>query len=173
MPPKGAIRKKLAASDGIATSHIPSLAEQYSYLHTIKPFKNPNYTKNFQRRVRNLKTILAQEREYEKADRERHRQVKVEAEAQEQFKMSVDREYVHPQTREQDEETPTYTSIEAPPSILPQGRYCDITGLEAPYTDPATGLRYHDKSVYEVVKSLNPSTAKEYLSARGVNSIVK
>ena len=86
---------------------IKSLAEQYSYLHTIKPFKNPNYTKNFQRRVRNLKTILAQEREYEKADRERHRQVKVEAEAQEQFKMSVDREYVHPQTREQDEETPT------------------------------------------------------------------
>lgn len=57
--------------------------------------------------MRNLKTILAQEREYEKADRERHRQVKVEAEAQEQFKMSVDREYVHPQTREQDEETPT------------------------------------------------------------------
>lgn len=86
---------------------IKSLAEQYSYLHTIKPFKNPNYTKNFQRRVRNLKTILAQEREYEKADRERHRQVKVETEAQEQFKMSVDGEYVHPQTREQDEETPT------------------------------------------------------------------
>lgn len=46
------------------------------------------------------------------------------------------------------------TSIEAPPSLLPQKHYCDITGLEAPYTDPGTGLRYHDKSVYDVIKSL-------------------
>jgi hypothetical protein len=65
------------------------------------------------------------------------------------------------------------TSIEAPPSFLPQRKYCDITGLEvhtpappqlnilmmnssfqALYTDPATGLRYHDKSVYEHIKGL-------------------
>ena len=25
---------------------------------------------------------------------------------------------------------------------------------QAPYTDPASGLRYHDKSVYEIVKGL-------------------
>lgn len=55
---------------------------------------------------------------------------------------------------------------------MPQRHYCDITGLEvihhlcsrslvtdcnllqAPYTDPATGLRYHDKSVYELIKGL-------------------
>ena len=68
----------------------------------------------------------------------------------------------------------TDTSIEAPPSVWPQKHYCDITGLEvgpmplfafsiltsydswfqAPYTDPATGLRYHDKSVYDVIKNL-------------------
>lgn len=29
----------------------------------------------------------------------------------------------------------------------------DLT-TQAPYTDPATGLRYHDKSVYEVVRNL-------------------
>jgi hypothetical protein len=63
------------------------------------------------------------------------------------------------------------TSIEAPPSFLPQRKYCDITGLEvrpgsvmcttsvdlpaqAPYTDPQSGLRYHDKSVYEVIRGL-------------------
>lgn len=46
------------------------------------------------------------------------------------------------------------SSIEAPPSLIPQRHYCDITGLEAPYTDPATGLRYHDKSVYELIKGL-------------------
>jgi hypothetical protein len=63
-------------------------------------------------------------------------------------------------------------SIEAPPSVVPHRHLCDITGLEvrtfsllssppltlpsqkAPYTDPATGIRYHDKSVYEIVKGL-------------------
>jgi INO80 complex subunit C len=68
-------------------------------------------------------------------------------------------------------------SIEAPPSVLPQRRYCDITGLEvretsesrfivfmmklvqASYTDPITGLRFHDKSIYELVKSLVSSRA--------------
>ncbi|KAF5346475.1 hypothetical protein D9756_010028 [Leucocoprinus leucothites] len=113
------------------------------------------------------------EREREKADRERRRQEKAEAQAQEEDKMEIDGEPAGPQAQEQDEEVPTYTSIEAPPSVLPQRRYCDITGLEAPYTDPTTGLRYHDKSVYEVIKALSTSTAKEYLSARGVNSIVK
>lgn len=57
------------------------------------------------------------------------------------------------------------SSIEAPPSFLPQRHYCDITGLEAPYTDPATGLRYHDKSVYELIKGL-VSTIFDYLFDR-------
>lgn len=77
------------------------------------------------------------------------------------------------QDLDEEEDIPTYTSIEAPPSVWPQKHYCDITGLEAPYTDPATGLRYHDKSVYDVIKSLSVSSAKDYLSARGVNSVVK
>ncbi|KAK7457061.1 chromatin-remodeling complex subunit ies6 [Stygiomarasmius scandens] len=74
---------------------------------------------------------------------------------------------------EVEEDIPTYISIEAPPSFLPQKHYCDLTGLEAPYTDPHTGLRYHDRHVYALIKGLSASTAKEYLSARGVNSIVK
>ncbi|KAF9451433.1 hypothetical protein P691DRAFT_807789 [Macrolepiota fuliginosa MF-IS2] len=174
MPPKGGFKKKVAASDGSATPHIPTLAEQLSYLHLPKPFKNPNYTKNVNRRVKNLKTVLGQERERERAERERRRQEKAEADGRDQGRMQVDGKTPKSRAQEQDdEEVPTYTSIEAPPSVWPQGRYCDITGLEAPYTDPATGLRYHDKSVYEVVKSLSTSAAKEYLSARGVNSIVK
>jgi len=74
---------------------------------------------------------------------------------------------------EQDMDPLTYLSIDAPPSIVPARHYCDITGLEAPYTDPATGLRYHDKSVYELIKGLTTSAAREYLVARGVNPVVK
>ncbi len=38
----------------------------------------------------------------------------------------------------------TYTNIESAPSLAPQKRYCDITGLPAPYNDPKTRLRYHN-----------------------------
>ncbi|RDB29987.1 Chromatin-remodeling complex subunit ies6 [Hypsizygus marmoreus] len=160
MPPKGGTKRKApGGSDGTSTPHIPTLAEQLSYLHSPRPFKNPNYTKNVNRRAKNLKTVLAQERERERAERERKRLERLEGTS-----MDIDGE---------EEEMPTYTSIEAPPSVLPQRHYCDITGLEAPYTDPTTGLRYHNKSVYDVIKGLSASSAKDYLAARGVSSIVK
>ncbi|TRM57376.1 hypothetical protein BD626DRAFT_412181, partial [Schizophyllum amplum] len=129
-----------------------------------KPFKNPKYNKNASRRTKNIKAILNQERERDRVEQERLRVERLEAAE----RMDVDGE---PSAVTDD--VPTYSSIEAPPSVLPQGHYCDITGLEAPYTDPATGLRFHDKAVYQMIKGLTPSTAKEYLSARGVNSIVK
>ncbi|ESK93676.1 ino eighty subunit 6 [Moniliophthora roreri MCA 2997] len=136
------------------------LAEQLSYLHEPRPFKNPNYTKNVNRRAKNLKNVLAQERERERLEREKRMQEKAENGG-----MDVD--------GAADEEIPTYTSIEAPPSVLPQKHWCDITGLEAPYTDPTTGLRYHDKNIYALIKGMSASVAKDYLSARGVHSIVK
>ncbi|EIM90789.1 uncharacterized protein STEHIDRAFT_72427 [Stereum hirsutum FP-91666 SS1] len=87
--------------------------------------------------------------------------------------MDVDGETAQQQVDVLEEDLPSYLSIEAPPSLLPQKHYCDITGLEAPYTDPATGLRYHDRSVYDLIKGLSASAAKEYLATRGVNPIVK
>ncbi|PIL27258.1 hypothetical protein GSI_10403 [Ganoderma sinense ZZ0214-1] len=116
------------------------------------------------RRTKNLKAVLTQEREREKNERERRRIEKEEG-------MDVDGRSTLEDPLEDD--LPTYASIEAPPSVLPQRRYCDITGLEGPYTDPATGLRYHDKSIYELIKGLSAPAAKEYLAARGVNPIVK
>ncbi|PPQ63538.1 hypothetical protein CVT24_004768 [Panaeolus cyanescens] len=145
-----------------------SLAAQLSYLHSPRPFKNPNYTKNINRRAKNLKAVLGQERERERAEREarrleREEKLKQEAEnAEGRDKMNVDSATTV--NMDEEEEAPTYTTIEAPPSVLPHRHLCDITGLEAPYTHPATGLRYHDKSVYEIVKGLNPSMAKDYLS---------
>ncbi|KAJ7590526.1 hypothetical protein C8J56DRAFT_933127 [Mycena floridula] len=158
MPPRG--RRKLEDTG-------PSLASQLSYIHLPRPFKNPNYTKNVNRRARNLKAVMTQERERERAEREKRREELEKRQLGEA--MDVDGAVLDAEL----EDMPTYTSIEAPPSFLPQRHWCDITGLEAPYTDPATGLRFHDKSVYDIVKGLSASSAKEYLSARGVNSIVK
>lgn len=163
MPPKGSTRKKPSAApstEGTATPQIPTLAEQLSILSAPRPFKNPAYTKNASRRTKNLKAVLGQERERERLEREKRRAEREEA-------MEVDGAAVA------GEDMPSYLSIEAPPSVLPQRRYCDITGLEAPYTDPITGLRFHDKSIYELIKSLSSSAAKDHLAARGVNPIVK
>ncbi|KAI9510694.1 hypothetical protein F5148DRAFT_976402, partial [Russula earlei] len=166
-PPKGSTRKKPSAApstDGTATPQIPTLAEQLSILSSPRPFKNPAYTKNASRRTKNLKAVLGQEREREKLERERRRAEREEA-------MEIDG--APPARFMAEDDMPSYLFIEAPPSVLPQRRYCDITGLEAPYTDPITGLRFHDKSIYDLIKSLSASAAKDYLAARGVNPIVK
>ncbi|CAG8467522.1 22370_t:CDS:2 [Racocetra persica] len=61
---------------------------------------------------------------------------------------------------------PTYSNIEAPPSIIPQKKYCDITGLEGKYTDPKTRLRYHSAEVYKEIKQLAPGVVQDYLGLR-------
>lgn len=69
----------------------------------------------------------------------------------------------------------TYTNIESAPSFHPahQKHYCDITGLPAPYTDPKSRLRYHNKEMYDVVRSLNQGGAEKYLEARGAHVVLK
>lgn len=89
------------------------------------------------RRAKNLKAVLTQERERERLERERRRQEQAE-------KMDVDGEPEKGQVQDEDlpsckpiEAGVTYStdhrsdsSIEAPPSVLPPRKYCDITGLE-------------------------------------------
>jgi len=67
----------------------------------------------------------------------------------------------------------SYTSIAAAPSLKPKQRYCDITGLPALYQDPKTGLRYHNKEIYAVVKTLNTAQVQEYLATRAANTVLK
>ncbi|KAI9803109.1 MAG: chromatin-remodeling complex subunit ies6 [Piccolia ochrophora] len=69
----------------------------------------------------------------------------------------------------------TYTNIESAPSLHPahQKRYCDITGLPAPYTDPKTRLRYHNKEVFGVVRTLGQGVPDKYLEARGAHIVLK
>lgn len=69
----------------------------------------------------------------------------------------------------------TYTNIESAPSLHPahQRHYCDITGLPAPYTDPKTRLRYHNKEIFATVRTLSQGTAEKYLEARGAHVVLK
>jgi INO80 complex subunit C len=67
----------------------------------------------------------------------------------------------------------TYTNIESAPSMAHAKHYCDITGLGAPYTDPKTRLRYHNKEIFGVIRSLGQGVAEQYLEARGAHTVLK
>lgn len=67
----------------------------------------------------------------------------------------------------------TYMNIESAPTLAHPKHYCDITGLPAPYTDPKTRLRYHDKEVFAVARTLGQGVAEQYLEARGAHTILK
>ncbi|KAF4553636.1 Chromatin-remodeling complex subunit ies6-like protein [Elsinoe fawcettii] len=67
----------------------------------------------------------------------------------------------------------TWTSIAAAPSFKPKQKYCDITGLPASYADPKSGLRYANKEIYGVVRTLGTGSVQEYLAARGANTVLK
>lgn len=67
----------------------------------------------------------------------------------------------------------TYTNIESAPSLVCKKRYCDVTGLNAPYIDPKTRLRYHNKEVFGVIRNLGQGVAEQYLEARGAHTVLK
>jgi INO80 complex subunit C len=67
----------------------------------------------------------------------------------------------------------TYMNIESAPTLAHSKHYCDITGLGAPYMDPKTRMRYHNKEVFGVVRSLGQGVAEQYLEARGAHTILK
>ncbi|KAG9295716.1 hypothetical protein G9A89_001733 [Geosiphon pyriformis] len=68
---------------------------------------------------------------------------------------------------------PTYSNIEAPPSLIPQKKYCDITGLEAKYTDPKTRLRYYSSEVYKEIKQMSPGVVQDYLGLRNAAVVLR
>ncbi|KAI1074953.1 hypothetical protein F5B20DRAFT_585787 [Whalleya microplaca] len=67
----------------------------------------------------------------------------------------------------------TYTNIESAPSLAHTRRYCDVTGLPAPYLDPKSRLRYHDKEVFGFIRTLPQGGAEQYLEARGAHTVLK
>ncbi|KAK4516300.1 uncharacterized protein ATC70_011270 [Mucor velutinosus] len=70
-------------------------------------------------------------------------------------------------------DVPTYENIECAPSVLPQKKYCDITGLNAKYTDPKTGLRYHNAEIYQFIRTLGVPNVQAYLASRNAAVVLK
>ncbi|KAL2641825.1 hypothetical protein R1flu_009412 [Riccia fluitans] len=68
---------------------------------------------------------------------------------------------------------PNYISIDAPPSMYPAKKYCDITGFEAPYTDPRTKLRYANAEVFKKIRSMPDEFIQGYLALRNAAVIIK
>ena len=69
--------------------------------------------------------------------------------------------------------TATYTNIESAPSLAPLKHYCDVTGLPAPYMDPKTRMRYHNREVFAVIRSLPQGVGEQFLEARGAHTVLK
>ncbi|KAK4155777.1 YL1 nuclear protein C-terminal domain-containing protein [Chaetomidium leptoderma] len=69
--------------------------------------------------------------------------------------------------------TATYTNIESAPSLAPLKHYCDVTGLPAPYMDPKTRIRYHNREVFAMIRSLPQGVGEQFLEARGAQTVLK
>ncbi|KAK3987851.1 hypothetical protein QBC44DRAFT_371679 [Cladorrhinum sp. PSN332] len=67
----------------------------------------------------------------------------------------------------------TYTNIESAPSMAPLKHYCDVTGLPAPYLDPKTRMRYHNREVFAMVRALPQGAGEQFLEARGAQTVLK
>ncbi|KAE8237728.1 hypothetical protein A4X03_0g9052 [Tilletia caries] len=67
----------------------------------------------------------------------------------------------------------SYFSVDAPPSLRPRRRYCDITGLLGPYTDPKSRLRYHNAEIYTAIRRFGPGVDQQYLALRGDAHTIK
>eukprot|EP00250_Pteridium_aquilinum_P002703 c12927_g1_i1 orf=74-562(+) len=68
---------------------------------------------------------------------------------------------------------PNYINIEAPPSMYPAKKYCDISGFEAPYTDPRTKLHFANTEVFKQIRSLPNEYVQQYLALRNAQVVLK
>lgn len=59
-----------------------------------------------------------------------------------------------------------YAALEAAPSVRPWRKYSDLSGLEAPYTDPKTKLRYANRHEYARLRLLTADQINGYLVLR-------
>mmetsp|Transcript_10673 Transcript_10673/g.20126 ORF Transcript_10673/g.20126 Transcript_10673/m.20126 type:complete len:84 (+) Transcript_10673:271-522(+) len=64
---------------------------------------------------------------------------------------------------------PIGSTIEVGPSLLPKKKYSDISGFEAPYTEPKTKLRYASTKEYQAIQAMSQELVGARLALRGAN----
>merc|ERR1711977_100543 len=62
-----------------------------------------------------------------------------------------------------------WSTIEVGPSLLPKKKYSDISGFEAPYTEPKTKLRYASTKEYQAIQAMSQELVGARLALRGAN----
>nr|XP_046256429.1 INO80 complex subunit C [Scatophagus argus] len=67
---------------------------------------------------------------------------------------------------------PNYYNIDAPPSLKPNKKYSDISGLPANYTDPQTKLRFTSSEEFSYIRLLPTDVVTGYLALRKATCIV-
>ncbi|KAI3614755.1 hypothetical protein CBS9595_004026 [Malassezia furfur] len=161
----------------MATSDAAPTSEELSVFHAPRPFKAAAFVERASgstKRNKTLKQILNMERDaqlqrlgVDKKRKEAKRRRTTEEAAAEPEAAATPASPIDDGAERR--MVPTCT-VEAPPSLLPAKRYCDITGLQvrgtltqAPYTDPKTRLRYHSAEIYDIA----PGVDNAYLALRG------
>ena len=140
-----------------------------------KPFRNPNW-KPPQRRNKNLKQIIGEASRKEASvmatqNNSGNSTPAVTAEGNAaagrapniaQAAQSLSTLVLEKNGRAAAGPAPTYTNIESAPSFHPssQKKYCDITGLPAPYTDPKTRIRYHNKEIFGGIRTMQQKVSE-------------
>lgn len=159
------------------------LIDQLDIYSVRKPFRNPSW-KPAQRRNKNIKQIISEASRKEASLVATQTNSGVSTPALDALAAATSAASTQPsisraaqlaQDGSAKGPTVTYTNIESAPSLHPssQRRYCDITGLPAPYTDPKTRLRYHNGEIFGVIRTLAQGSAENYLAARGAHTVLK
>mmetsp|Transcript_13773 Transcript_13773/g.34689 ORF Transcript_13773/g.34689 Transcript_13773/m.34689 type:complete len:124 (+) Transcript_13773:26-397(+) len=67
----------------------------------------------------------------------------------------------------------TWSNIESRPTFLPVKKYSDLSGFEAPYTDPKTKLRYSSAQEYQQILEMPQELVQARLVLRGLNVAIR
>lgn len=72
-----------------------------------------------------------------------------------------------------DPKAPTWSNIEAGPSVIPPKKYCDLTSFQSNYQDPRTRIRYAKAEQHQFIKSMDLNTIDKILSIRNASMRLK
>jgi INO80 complex subunit C len=56
--------------------------------------------------------------------------------------------------------------MDAPVSVSPRKRYCDITGFKTNYKDAESGMYFKDSGVLQYLRTLNKAVKEYYVKMR-------